>query len=147
MCQVAECQRQSAARGYCSSHYEQLKRGKTDPSQFTPLPAKPKCFVSGCDRPQYCRGGCRTHYDTALRFNLSLIQLMQLYIAGCEVCGASENIHVDHDHSCCEGPTSCGRCVRGGLCEACNMAIGVLGDNLEGVLRAVKYLSFKRLVD
>jgi hypothetical protein len=31
--------------------------------------------------------------------------------------------------------------VRGLLCHCCNLALGGLGDNLEGVLKAVKYLS------
>jgi hypothetical protein len=39
---------------------------------------------------------------------------------------------VDHDHETGK--------IRGVLCNACNLAIGKLGDTLEGVLRAVKYL-------
>ena len=50
------------------------------------------------------------------------------------------NFAVDHDHACCAGDTSCGKCIRGLLCGKCNKGIGLLGDNLEGVLAAAEYL-------
>lgn len=28
--------------------------------------------------------------------------------------------YVDHDHKCCSGDKSCGKCVRGILCPGCN---------------------------
>lgn len=38
--------------------------------------------------------------------------------------GTRSAFAVDHDHACCNGGTSCGRCVRGILCSSCNMSLG-----------------------
>lgn len=40
--------------------------------------------------------------------------------------------HIDHDHDT--------GLIRGVLCGSCNTAIGVLGDNEAGVMRALEYL-------
>lgn len=47
---------------------------------------------------------------------------------------------VDHDHDCCHGEKSCGQCVRGFLCGACNSGIGLLRDDSTVVRAAVSYL-------
>ena len=56
----------------------------------------------------------------------------------CECCGEDPELKLyrpfwvlDEDHE--------NGCFRGWLCDSCNVAIGHLGDNLEGVMKAVKY--------
>jgi hypothetical protein len=63
-------------------------------------------------------------------------QALAAHNGTCDCCGTESPVEarwcVDHDHAT-------GR-VRGVLCSKCNTAIGKLGDTLEGVLRAVRYL-------
>lgn len=51
---------------------------------------------------------------------------------------------IDHDHACCPGPKSCGRCVRGLLCGACNKAAGLLRDDPERALGLAAYIEASR---
>ena len=53
---------------------------------------------------------------------------------GCAICGKTSEDHgyhlsVDHDHACCPGPKSCGKCRRGILCSACNSRVEWMIDN------------------
>lgn len=50
-------------------------------------------------------------------------------------------IHVDHDHGCCRGNRSCGKCVRGLACHACNTGIGAFGDDPERMIRVAERLT------
>lgn len=56
----------------------------------------------------------------------------------CECCGEHKSkyrhsgLQLDHDHKTGE--------FRGWLCGACNRAIGGLGDDIQGVLKALAYL-------
>ncbi len=58
--------------------------------------------------------------------------------------GRRQSLSVDHDHACCPGDSSCGRCIRGLLCFRCNTAIGLLGDRPEIALAAATYLDASR---
>lgn len=44
----------------------------------------------------------------------------------CKFCERSKDLCVDHDHRCCAGPKSCGKCVRFILCHPHNKFIGWL---------------------
>lgn len=87
-------------------------------------------------------------------YNITLEQYLEMYEkqdGKCAVCGEEEvEVHhatgerrrlaVDHDHNCCPGRESCGRCIRGLLCNACNRGLGLLNDSVERLERAIGYL-------
>lgn len=62
----------------------------------------------------------------------------------CAICRQSPEavgrLHVDHDHTCCPGRESCGKCVRGLTCRKCNHALGLLEDDPQRVTRLIAYL-------
>lgn len=61
----------------------------------------------------------------------------------CAVCPATpgrKSLAVDHDHNCCPGQKTCGKCIRGLLCQNCNTALGLLGDEKERIMNLIKYL-------
>lgn len=64
----------------------------------------------------------------------------------CYICqrakgNGKKKLSVDHDHACCDGPVSCGKCVRGLLCTPCNRnVLGHLRDSVKALLRAIRYL-------
>lgn len=83
------------------------------------------------------------------RFNMSREQFDALLASQggvCAICqsdspGTKHHWCVDHDHRCCpERGQSCGECVRGILCTACNKAIGLLRDEPAVIARALDYL-------
>ena len=87
------------------------------------------------------------------RFGLTLEEYEVMLAAQggvCAACGGAEtsasggvavnSLSVDHDHSCCEGQRSCGKCVRGLLCNRCNRALGMLGDSTERLEALLSYM-------
>lgn len=65
----------------------------------------------------------------------------------CAVCespeyrkGTTHRFAVDHDHDCCPGEVTCGDCIRGLLCSACNTAAGLLKENSNIAWRLSRYI-------
>lgn len=79
---------------------------------------------------------CRRRWNLSKRYGISMADFAEIIDrqgGGCAVCGRSGGRQcVDHDHKTGE--------VRGILCVRCNVAIGSLGDDVSGLMRAVRYL-------
>lgn len=93
----------------------------------------------------FCKGWRRT----LSQFNLTKERFREMLEAqgnSCAICGSDEPGKgiaawcVDHDHDCCNGNRSCGKCVRGLLCRKCNTGLGMFNDKLESIYNAFHYL-------
>lgn len=98
-------------------------------------------------------------YRLRERFNISPEEhdrLIHLQENLCAICKRPERLHIqgrvmalsiDHDRACCNGRKSCGRCIRGLLCSNCNVALGLIEDNIEYLKSAITYLQGEDLRD
>lgn len=88
------------------------------------------------------------------KYGISLEQYEMLSLAQNDVCAICEqpeskihtisgipvNLAVDHDRSCCPQEKTCGRCLRGLLCDRCNRAVGMFRDSPAILRSAIAYL-------
>jgi hypothetical protein len=63
----------------------------------------------------------------------------------CAICSSvfSSTPHIDHNHACCTGKKSCGKCIRGLLCHHCNAGLGNFRDDIQRLDKAIQYLGRK----
>lgn len=157
-CETAFTPRRDGANSkYCSSACTPATHVYT-PDQC----ARPQCTKTGWGRDRLwpyvcaeCRYPLRYAIPSLRKHHVPWPQVERLLNnPGCDICGIDilgigrrigshtkrTLLVVDHDHSCCGGNQSCGRCVRGFLCGPCNTAIGMLHEDPTVIHHAAEYV-------
>ncbi|ADL71087.1 endonuclease VII [Mycobacterium phage Halena] len=163
-CRVDACPKLPYCRGYCRAHYARWREGRPVDAPITYKRAgsardeygRKHCGSCKQWRPVSDFGTKKSSSDglaykcmdcqrlkpiTAwYRHGISKERYDELVALGCQACGSMDNLAIDHDHACCPRSNgSCGRCVRGCLCRACNSAFGLLGDDAGRVAALLRY--------
>lgn len=157
ICSFNPCEKPVKCAGLCSGHYEQHRRGQKLRSLRLRVVGGQICH---CGTRAWARGLCRKHLDEqrvaegtrygtleqrrarTLRFHYGMTpeeydELFSAQNGVCaicqQLCRTGRHLAVDHDHETDE--------VRGLLCAPCNTAIGLMEDDPERLIAAVKYLT------
>lgn len=144
-CKIVGCDNAATANAMCNMHNLRFTAGG---DLFRPVKAMKRrtelnhtCTISNCDNEWSTSAVCKKHRAQIEKYHLSPVQLDMVLRTGCLICGTFEKLTIDHDHKCCPRNGSCGSCVRGALCNGCNVALGAFNDDIEKLRAAITYLS------
>lgn len=123
------------------TNYERSERGKQVREQRRAHDAE----IKQTREFYHLHGMTREQYDARL--------LAQGY--NCASCGdplnltlGAKGVCTDHDHTCCPGPQSCGKCIRGLLCPSCNVGNGFFKDDpVRMVKNAIYVMKYRKATD
>lgn len=150
ICSVEGCGRPHKARGLCKAHNERAKKG-LPLGEIQSRGQMTECSEPRCDEPPIARDLCSKHlhwlYNSTHKYGLNVGEYEQMLAQQggvCAICGGINSngyrLSIDHDHTCCPGNGSCGRCVRGLLCSRCNFAVGHMDDSPNRLRAAADYI-------
>lgn len=149
VCSTAGCSEPVKAKGLCKMHYARLLRHGHTKNPDRTKPYQP-CSITGCDNHLYAKGVCHQHYRLERRlrerYGLTPERFAGMHAEQNGVCAICRKpprkLHrssmkvvclcVDHNHTT--------GLVRGLLCDHCNRALGLLGDDLDVLRSAIAYL-------
>ncbi len=142
------CSRDLERKKFCSHGCRMLHRYKEEPWDMQPVYEKGRfadkrpivsksCKICGeiymptSSNQRWCsicvpdkRAGNRF-----IRYGISELKFQEILLSQghlCPLCGIEltrNNANVDHDHACCNGSKTCGKCWRGLLCQSCNIGL------------------------
>lgn len=125
-CSIDNCNRAHYAKEMCRMHWARFDRNGT-------VERKIRIVKDGIYLHNGTKTGTRAQRLKSV-YNITLEQFNAMAANGCQICSDTPEatLQVDHDHTCCPGRKSCGKCVRGVVCNKCNVAI----DKLQfGIMR------------
>lgn len=125
------CEVPPIARNLCGKHYQLRTKAGTLPPRIRVKLAGVPCVIARCESKAVARARCQAHASLHRRYGLTNEQMESLP-AACEVCGAAEKLHVDHDHAT--------GAYRGVLCQSCNLALGALKDDPQRIRTLAQYV-------
>lgn len=137
--------RRTAAAGERSARDEQGRKKCAECNLWLDVSNFAKQSRSGDGLRGRCRD-CNKAVRMRNMYGLSPDQFGALFASqggACAICGGEAprgRWCVDHDHACCAGNTTCGACVRGILCDPCNVGLGRFRDDPELLRAAATYL-------
>lgn len=137
-------EKRKTARGckHCILETQRIRRAGLEPP--TVCQHCGVSFPAGGNRI-YCTdcAPTRADWERIKKYGIDRFQFDAMYFeqdGECAICHVNEATDVDHDHRCCPGTATCGRCVRALLCRSCNTGIGKLNDSPELLREAANYI-------
>jgi hypothetical protein len=159
-CQAEDCDNTAKCKGYCSRHYDRLRRrGTLDPYVKIRAVSDTKlCTMcnqvlkndSFYKRNQnslraWCKVCVRSYsrkQHLANKYNLTVEEyedLLELQNYVCAICG-KENVYADQDRRLAVDHDHMTGQVRGLLCQTDNRMLGLAGDSVDILKNALAYL-------
>lgn len=145
ICILDNCNNKSLAKNLCQGHYARWKRDKEN---FDKSPLRKNtyysnndiCIIPHCINKPHAKKMCKGHYSQQSKHDIDFSKIISYFENGCQICGATKNLCIDHDHAICSGKRVCEKCFRGVLCSSCNSALGLLKENKNTLENMIEYL-------
>ena len=133
VCDVNECENMvfSLSVSLCPNHYAMKRKHGVPNPKFICANCKQEYVFNGVklNSTNFCPE-CFSIYSRfwSRRFNSHKISVFDFYKMlisqdeKCKICKSYEKLQIDHDPQCCPSRkgSSCGKCIRGLLCNNCN---------------------------
>jgi hypothetical protein len=118
--------------------------GKHGCGQLLPLSQFSKHRKTADGYNTNCKECCR-NLHMQWKYDMTQVEWDALFASQgnkCAICRTSETYRwaTDHDHACCPGQKTCGKCIRAILCYPCNTTVGFIEThpNIAAALAYVK---------